>query len=70
MAGSLGMLTRTIGTVTGATVLTLVFHAFQGGAPSTEAAAGFLAPFHHVFHLAGIAVMASVLAIPWWRGAR
>ncbi|HYM72769.1 MAG TPA: MFS transporter [Stellaceae bacterium] len=70
VAGSLGMLTRTIGTVTGATVLTLVFHAFQGGAPSTEAAAGFLAPFHHVFHLAGIAVMASVLAIPWWRGAR
>src|SRR6185437_273593 len=30
VAGSLGMLTRTIGTVTGATVLTLVFHAFQG----------------------------------------
>lgn len=69
VAGSLGVLTRTIGTVTGATVLTLMFRAFQGSAPSADAAAGFLAPFHNVFHLAGIAVAAAVLAIPWWRRA-
>jgi MFS family permease len=63
VAGSLSMLTRTIGTVTGAAVLTLIFHAIEG---SGADASGFLGAFRAVFHLAGIAVAASVLAIPWW----
>src|SRR5215469_10580056 len=56
VAGSLGVLTRTIGTVTGATVLTLIFRLFQGGGAAPAGAAGFLGPFHAVFHSAGIAV--------------
>jgi len=63
VAGSLSVLTRTIGTVTGAAVLTLIFHTLQG----SDAAAGFLDAFRGVFRLAGIAVALSVLAIPWWR---
>jgi hypothetical protein len=63
VAGSLAILTRTIGTVTGAALLTLIFHSLEGG----DAAAGFLGAFRGVFHLAGLAVAASVVAIPWWR---
>jgi MFS family permease len=63
VAGSLAILTRTIGTVTGAALLTLIFHTLQGG----DATAGFLSAFHGTFHLAGLAVAASVVAIPWWR---
>jgi MFS family permease len=69
VAGSLGILTRTIGTVSGAAVLTLAFRFFLGGA-SADAEAGFLAAFHGVFQLAGIVVAATVLAIPWWRRVR
>jgi MFS family permease len=68
VAGSLSMLTRTIGTVSGAAVLTLTFRAFQGTAPA-DAAAGFLGAFQSTFRLAGVLVMAMVLAIPWWRRA-
>ncbi len=68
VAGSLSMLTRTIGTVSGAAVLTLTFRAFQGAAPA-DAAAGFLGAFQSTFRLAGALVMAMVLAIPWWRRA-
>jgi len=63
VAGSLAILTRTIGTVTGAALLTLIFHALQTG----DDAAGFLDAFHGVFHIAGAAVAVSSLAIPWWR---
>jgi MFS family permease len=63
VAGSLAILTRTIGTVTGAALLTLIFHMLEGG----DAAAGFLGAFRGTFHLAGLAVAASVVAIPWWR---
>jgi MFS family permease len=63
VAGSLAILTRTIGTVTGAALLTLIFHALQGSDP----AAGFLDAFSSVFKLVGVAVMVSVVAVPWWR---
>jgi EmrB/QacA subfamily drug resistance transporter len=56
VAGSLAMLTRTLGVVTGATLLTLVFHslqtsslAYQGGG-----ADGFLSAYRVTFRLAGI----------------
>jgi hypothetical protein len=49
--------------VTGAAVLTLIFHSIEGGGAD---ASGFLGAFRAVFHLAGIAVTASVLVIPWW----
>ena len=45
VAGGLSMLTRTIGIVLGATLLSLLFHAF--------AQEGFLAAFHATFRLAG-----------------
>ena len=64
VAGSLSVLTRTIGTVTGATLLMLIFSANGGLAPGT-----FLPAFAAVFKLAGLAVAASVVAIPWWRRA-
>ena len=63
VAGSLSMLTRTIGTVTGAAALTLLFRTLQG----SDAEAGFLDAFHAVFRIAGIGVAATALAIPWWR---
>ena len=65
VAGSLAILTRTIGTVTGAALLSLIFHALQG----SDAAAGFLDAFRGVFRIVGIAVVASVVAVPWWRRA-
>jgi hypothetical protein len=65
VAGSLAILTRTIGTVTGAALLTLLFHALQTG----DTPEGFLAAFSVVFRLVGIAVAVSVVAIPWWRRA-
>ena len=67
VAGSLGVLTRTLGTVTGATVLTLIFRLFQGSGASSADQAAFLTAFHNVFHLAGFAAAAAVLAVPWWR---
>ena len=63
VAGSLAILTRTIGTVTGAASLTILFHAMQAG----DTAAGFLDAFRAVFRIIGIAVAVSVVAIPWWR---
>src|SRR5208282_4622020 len=71
VAGSLSILTRTIGTVTGAALLTLIFnrvgHAGPGLADNT--AGGFLAAFAAVFKLAGTAVALSVIVVPWWRRA-
>jgi MFS family permease len=56
VAGSLAMLTRTLGVVTGATLLTLVFHGLEGLSVANSAAAdGFLSAFHATFRLAGIA---------------
>jgi len=57
VAGSLAMLTRTLGVVTGATLLTLFFHGLQASplANGTTAADGFLWAFRTTFRLAGIA---------------
>ena len=65
VAGSLSVLTRTMGTVTGAALLTLIFNRVAQGASDTPA--GFLTAFGAVFKLAGVAVALSVVAIPWWR---
>jgi hypothetical protein len=67
VAGSLGMLTRTIGTVTGASVLTLGFQTIQslaltGGAAAPEA---FLTAYHAMFRLGGI-VAALIGGIVAW----
>ena len=47
VAGALGMATRTIGTVTGATVLMLVFQSLQRPRPD-----GFTAAFQATFRIA------------------
>jgi MFS family permease len=52
VAGSLAMLTRTLGIVTGASVLTLVFHGFS--ALSAAGGEDFLSAFRATFRLAGI----------------
>lgn len=67
VAGSLSMLTRTIGTVTGAAVLTLGFQAIEsaargGGAGDAQA---FLAAFHAMFRIAGIAAAATGVLVAW-----
>ena len=56
VAGSLAMLTRTLGVVSGATLLTLVFHGFEASAVAngSEAADGFLSGFRTTFQLAGV----------------
>jgi MFS family permease len=63
VVGSLALLTRTIGTVTGAALLTLLFHAAQ----TSDTAEGFLAAFDSIFRIIGVAVVVCVAAIPWWR---
>jgi len=65
VAGSLSILTRTMGTVTGAALLTLIFNRVGRGATSEPAV--FLTAFAAVFKIAGAAVALSVVAIPWWR---
>ena len=59
VAGSLGMLTRTIGTVTGASLLTLGFQTIQsialaGGEAAPEA---FLSAYHATFRVVGVVAM-------------
>jgi MFS family permease len=55
VAGSLTMLTRTLGVVTGAALLTLVFHALEAAALASGVAPGngFIAAFGGTFRLAG-----------------
>jgi EmrB/QacA subfamily drug resistance transporter len=57
VAGSLAMLTRTAGTVTGATALTVIFRAAEGAAATAGASSAdaFLAAFGTTFRIAGIA---------------
>jgi hypothetical protein len=67
VAGSLGMLTRTIGTVTGASLLTLAFQTVQsialaGGEAAPDA---FLTAYHTIFRLAGIAAALIGGIIAW-----
>jgi EmrB/QacA subfamily drug resistance transporter len=52
VAGSLGMLTRTIGVVTGASVLTLMFQSFLATGAGVSASAAFLTAFQDVFAIA------------------
>ncbi|HWD59803.1 MAG TPA: MFS transporter [Stellaceae bacterium] len=68
VAGSLSVLTRTLGTVTGAALLTLIFNSI-GRQAGGDAASGFLTSFAAVFKIAGTAVVLSVVAVPWWRRA-
>jgi MFS family permease len=59
VAGSLAMLTRTIGTVTGAALLTLAFQAVDAAARVSGSAGpeAFLTAFHAVFRSCGIAAV-------------
>ena len=66
IAGSLAMLTRTLGTVSGATLLTLLFHAVEASALAHghDAAEGFLTAYRATFSLAGVvSVLAGVVAL-------
>jgi MFS family permease len=67
VAGSLSMLTRTIGTVTGASVLTLGFQAIASAARSGGAgdAQAFLAAFHAMFRIAGITAALIGVLVAW-----
>ncbi len=67
VAGSLSMLTRTIGVVTGAAVLTLAFQAIESAAASRGAGAAqaFLTAFHAIFRLAGIAAALTGALVAW-----
>jgi MFS family permease len=61
VAGSITMLSRSLGVVTGATVLTLIFHAIEGFASGD----GFLSAFRATFWLAGVAsALAALLVQP------
>lgn len=69
VAGSLVMMTRTVGVVTGATVLMLIFQTMRSrsvgeGLPDETA---FLTGFHAAFRVAAALPVAVVLA-GWWRG--
>jgi MFS family permease len=69
VAGSVAILTRTIGVVGGATLLTLIFHAVEAAAVAggQSPAAGFLAAYALTFRVAGLTSaavgIASALAV-------
>jgi MFS family permease len=67
VAGSLAMLTRTIGTVAGAALLTLGFQAVEGAALVSGSAApeAFLSAFQAVFRGCGIAAVLVSALIAW-----
>jgi len=67
VAGSLSMLTRTIGVVTAAALLTLIFHSIEAAAGEAGASAdgAFLAAYHGTFRLAGGAAALIAAAIAW-----
>jgi MFS family permease len=70
VAGSLAMLTRTIGVVGGAALLTLGFQAIEttmrgGGAGDAQA---FLAAFHAMFGLAGVIAASAGIVVAWSAG--
>jgi MFS family permease len=74
VAGSLVMMTRTVGVVTAATVLMLIFQtvrsmSISNGVPDQEA---FLAGFHAAFRIAAALPILVVLALSWrgWARAR
>jgi MFS family permease len=63
VAGSLAMLTRTIGVVTAAALLTLGFQTVQAGAPSGSD--GFLIAFRTMFGIAGSIAVLSGAVMAW-----
>jgi EmrB/QacA subfamily drug resistance transporter len=67
VAGSLSMLTRTIGVVIAAALLTLGFQAIEGAARGGGAgeAQAFLAAFHAMFRIAGIGAAAIGALVAW-----
>ncbi|OLE34143.1 MAG: hypothetical protein AUG47_02025 [Alphaproteobacteria bacterium 13_1_20CM_3_64_12] len=69
VAGSLSMLTRTIGVVTAAAGLTLAFQALQGAASAQGAgeAQAFLSAFRNLFHVVGIAAALTGTMVAWAR---
>jgi MFS family permease len=69
VAGSLVMMTRTVGVVTAATVLMLIFQTVRAGHAGLGEAEGlaFLAGFHAAFRVAAMLTVLVVLA-GWWRG--
>ena len=60
VAGSLAMMTRTLGVVTAASLLTLLFAGLQTGAVSDEA---FLAAFRGTFALAALIPLLTLLLL-------
>ncbi len=70
VAGSLVMMTRTVGVVTGATVLMLVFQGLRGAAlhSGVAAAPAFLSGFQGAFRVAGVisVVMAALMLLRGW----
>ena len=60
VAGSLAMMTRTLGVVTAASLLTLLFSGLQGSAASAEA---FLAAFRGTFALAAVIPLLALLLL-------
>jgi EmrB/QacA subfamily drug resistance transporter len=68
VAGSIAMLSRSVGVVTGATLLTLIFHTFEaaplanGEAPSTSFLTGFRATFWLAGTVAGFAGLLVLVA--------
>jgi MFS family permease len=67
VAGSLAMLTRTIGVVTGAAALTLAFQAFENAALAQGAAASqaFLSAFSTIFRIAGVVAAMTGALVAW-----
>src|SRR5262249_44365561 len=66
VAGSLAMLTRTLGVVTGVTLLTLIFHGFEASALANGSApaGGFLSAFRTTFRLAGaVSAITGIVAV-------
>jgi MFS family permease len=65
VAGSLALLTRTLGVVSGATLLTFLFHAVASIAAANghDAAASFLAAFRTTFRIAGATAAASGILV-------
>ena len=75
VAGSLVMVTRTVGVVTGATVLMLIFQTLRAGAVARGASdtAAFLTGFQSAFHIAAalpVLVVLAALARGWGRRRR
>ena len=69
VAGSLVMMTRTVGVVTGATVLMLIFQAIRAGSVAHGASeqAAFLAGFHAAFQIAASFTALVIIGALWRR---